>query len=209
MNRGRAICETAHLALLGLWLGALVMTGATAAVVFTEMKSLTPALPAYAAYTGEHWALAGGRVMQRVFFFADAAQFICGLGAALTLLLSVATFGLSVRRVSTLVRGALVFIAVALAAYAIIGLGPRMNSNLRAYWSAAERGDMEDAARPRAAFDADHPVASAVMSATAAAVLLALIAGAWSVARQGASSLPPAPERKSAWEEPELLKVRR
>src|SRR5689334_8572235 len=66
MTRGRRIVESVHIAVLGVWAGALVLAGAAAAIVFPVMKSLDPKLPGFSKYDGPHWMLAGGQVGQRV-----------------------------------------------------------------------------------------------------------------------------------------------
>ena len=53
-----------------------------------------------------------------------------------------------------------------------------MNHELRSYWTAAETGDVEAARRHRAAFDADHPTASTLYSATLLLLIGAVAASA-------------------------------
>ena len=50
-----------------------------------------------------------------------------------------------------------------------------MNHELRAYWKAAEAGELEVAAVHRAAFDAAHPVASNLFSVTLGLLVVAVL----------------------------------
>lgn len=208
----RSVAHTLHVFALGVWLGGLLLTGVAAAILFPTMKALEPKLPAFAAYKGDHWMIAAGRAADRVFTINDMVQLTCAMLAVLSLALG-AAWGLR----PTGVRGGLRIVAltVALAAlgYQLFGLAPRMSTNLRAYWTAAQAGDHATAETKKAAFNADHPTAQTVMSVTTAAVAGALLLGAWpggmgwaggTGRRRGQEQ--PAEEIKPRLEEPALLR---
>jgi hypothetical protein len=204
MSRGRRICESIHIAVLGVWLGAILLAGAAAAVVFPLMKDLNPTLPRFAKYDGPHWLLAGGKVGQLVFFALDLVQFVCVLTAGATLVVSLVWMGLPVRRWSTFLRIALLLALVGVLAYQFGVLAPDLQANLRSYWAAAEAGDNVSAAAFREAFDRGHPLATRLLGSTAAAVLASIAVATWSIADTG-----PEPERAgSPLEEPRLLRTR-
>lgn len=182
MTRGRRIVEAVHVAVLGVWAGALVLGGAAAAIVFPVMKNLDPKLPTFAKYDGPHWMLAGGQVGQRVFFVLDVVQFACVILSGATLVLALVKFGLNVRRVSTFVRVAVLLGLIGVLAYRLGFLEPRMQEALKSYWAAAQAGDNEGAARFRAVFDGGHPIETTLMSVTLGLVVAGLIAAVWSVA---------------------------
>lgn len=180
--RRLALLEAAHLTALGVWLGAVVMAGAVAATVFPAMRRLEPSLPAYANYTGEHWTIAAGHVMARVFWVTDMVQFVAAI-------IAIATFGLglifaasAMRRAATIVRAFLLLTLGASLSYSLLMLAPTMNANLARYWNAAQQGQSEQAAQYREAFEQDHPKATLALSANAALTFAALVIGAWSVA---------------------------
>ena len=206
MSRARAICEAVHLWALGLWLGALVLAAAAAAIVFPALKELDPSLTAFSKYQGPHWVLAGGRIGARVFTVLDVVQVACVLMAGLTLAIAVSRLGLSVQRISTFVRVALVLGLVAILAYRLALLEPSMQKSLRAYWSAAAEGDNTAAARHRAEFDAGHPLETRLLGATAALVVAAGLGAFWSMARSGAASTA---SSATELEEPALARGRR
>lgn len=207
MNAGRRICETVHAAALGMWLGALVVTGASAAMLFPAMKGLNPELPAFAGYTGPHWLIAGGQVVQRLFLALDVAQFVAMLLSLGTFAVSAMWLGLPLRRSSTVVRVALLLALVGILSYRLGFFEPEMQDLLRRYWGAAAAGDNETALRLKAQFDAGHPVQSRLLGATAALVLASLVAGIWSFARDRGveSPAPGGPELQ----EPMLARGRR
>ncbi|MFM9996691.1 MAG: hypothetical protein ACKVU4_12940 [Phycisphaerales bacterium] len=180
MNRGRRVCESIHLVTLGLWLGVLVMTGVAAAVLFPTIKALDPRLPEYAAFTGEHWSLAAGRVAATLFFVCDAVQFAGALIAGVTLGLSILLFGLPARSLATACRAGLIVIIVGVLSYQFIMLAPDMNRNLAAYWTAAKGGDNSAAATFKAAFDAKHPLARNLLAVDALLVVASFVLAAWS-----------------------------
>ena len=212
----RARLEALHAAALALWLGARACAGATAAIIFPAMRELNPSLPAYGAYTGEHWKLAAGFAQARVFAVTDIVQFVAGMVAVGSLLALVircraaiwpqdgdtgASAGAATRaglsRALTAVRAVALVVAIACFGYYLVGLTPGMTSDLRAYWSAAMAGDNERALALRAAFEARHPTASALLQATLGAVLVALVAGIASAfrGRHAVAGAPPEPAR--------------
>lgn len=209
----RRILETIHLSALGVWLGAVVATGVFAAVVFGAVRELDPSLPAFAAYEGSHADLLAGFVQNQVFAAVDIAQFACAF-LALASMIGLLTLGkLPLNRWSTGLRMLGLSLAMGLVSFYLLVLMPRMAENVRAYWSAAEQGQTEQAAASKAAFDADHPTASNTLQGVAASVALALIAGAFSASSGGIATKDEESRttRKSApvREEPALLKSRR
>lgn len=202
MRPWRAFTEMVHLVSLGLWLGSLVMAGATAAVLFPTIKALDPRVPAFASYTGEHWLLAAGHVGERVFTVSYLIAFPCSLAAIITLAALVLVFRLPRTRPAVILR--IVALAIAVAAFAaeLLVVSQSMNAALRAYWAAARAGQNEAAAEHQAAFQDLHPMASTLMSITAVSLLVALGAGAWTAGATGEGS---AGTRKEL-EDPALLK---
>lgn len=180
----RRVGETIHLITLGFWLGALFMTGVTAARVFPVMRDLEPGLGAYPAYTGEHWSLGAGRIAAEVFIFSDGVQFACAF-------ISFATLGLGLmlwlrRSITTVVRTIAVGLCLALVSYYLFMLTPQMIGHLDTYWTAAAAGNNEAAEQAKTAFDAMHPIATKVMGTQAVLVLIALVSGCLSAVGDGA-----------------------
>jgi hypothetical protein len=209
MKAGRRVCESVHMAALGLWLGALVLTAAAAAMLFPTMKMLQPALPGYALYTGEHWLIAGGHVVQRMFLALDVAQFAAALVAGATFGAAVMWFGLSMKRVSTFVRVFLLLALIALLAYRMGFLEPEMADNLRRYWAAAAAGDNATALRYKELFDASHPLQSRLLGLTAVLVLALMVGGVWSFAKDDGRGEGVGAAREGGLQEPLLVKGRR
>lgn len=172
--------EAVHLAALGVWLGALLMTGAGAAVIFPALRDLDPALPAFAASPGPHWQIAGGHIGQRMFFAGDLIQVACVflvLATGVPLML-----GHGAGRLGAL-RALLMIVLLGVMTTRLGVLGPAMARQLADYWEAARAGDREAAASARAAFDARHPLATGLLGASAALVAALMIASMVSIAR--------------------------
>ena len=143
------------------------MTGAvSAAIMFPTMRELDPRLPGFAGFGGDHWKLAAGRAQSNIFIWADFIQ----LGAAA---LAFLTLGLR-----------LIGAGVVLVACNLMILAPRMNPHLKAYWQLAREGQTVEANGEATEFSAYHPAATTVHGGTAVAVLVALVAGAWSLSRR-------------------------
>ena len=177
---------------MGLWVGSLGMAGATAAIVFPEMRALEPTLGAYPLYTEPHWRLAAGHIAAKVFFASDLVQLVCAPLAGMALALLVLR-----KRVawpSRLIAGRLFVLTLlmALLSYRFFVLAPRMDRELSLYRAAAIAGDTARAETHQAAFNADHPTASRVMSATFALAFVAFSLGAWSASTGPASAGPAA-----------------
>jgi len=162
---------------LGLWLGALVMAGAAAAILFPTMRDLAPTLGRFEAYTGEHWRLAAGIPAARLFAILDLVQFLCAGAAFATLAAGLASW--LGRSASTAVRTVAVGVAMASFSYGFFIVGTRMTELAKTYWAEAEAGNLEAAERAQSAFSAMHPRATQAMGVTAVSVAVGLVAGAW------------------------------
>ncbi len=182
MRRIRATLETIHLAALGVWVGGLIMTGAAAAIVFPTIRALNPELPDFSLYSDRHWAIAAGAAMERVFAACDILQAICAVTAALTLIAALAIGALSARRTTTMLRGFFLAAACVTLAYSALFLTPRMTNHMDSFRNAAREGRTADADEHRAAFDAFHPQASALLKATTLLAAAAFITGLWAAA---------------------------
>jgi len=206
----RRVFETVHLTATGLWLGLVAATGVFAALVFGAVRELDPMLEAFAAYEGSHADLLAGFVQNRVFTAVDIGQFVLAC-IGLASLIGLLTFGrLPLNRWSSGLRVVGFGLAMGLVSYHLLVLMPRMTENVTGYWSAAAEGDTERAAELKSAFDADHPAASNVLKGVAAALALAMVAGAYSASggRVASRAASPEPDRRQSLEEPELARRR-
>lgn len=177
MSNARRICDAIHVSALGLWLGALGMAIAAAAIVFPTMKELDPRLGAFGSYTGPHSIIAGGQVANRVFLIADIAQFACVLAAGLTFGIAVMWLGLPIRKVTTFLRAALLLGVIGVLAYRFGVVQPQWDEHLRLHWEAAKAGQNEVAAAQKVFLDESHPLQSKLMGTTAALVAALLAMG--------------------------------
>lgn len=201
----RTLADTVGITSLGLWLGALVMTSATAGVTFPVVKRLNPRLTGFDAYTGEHWLLVAGRVMYNVFFVADVVQVTCAVFVALSLVGMLVMGDRPGAAWAARARFGGFAAAVALLIVDLAWLKPRMNRALLAYWDAAQAGDNAQAAVLRDAFRSLHPTATGLLLGCTGAVLVALVGAVWWLR----SARPEIVTRPIALRSPSLLGVRR
>lgn len=180
MTRVLRACESVHIIALAVWLGALVMGGVVAALVFPAMRALDPQLPEYAGYSGPHWRIAAGQFAARVFRASDVMQYVC---AAVLLVALAGMWWFRPRDArAPWGRTALALVAWTLLGYHAFVLSPRMQPSMLRYWAAAKAGDIESAQMFQEAFESDHPAASRLLTATAVTVLLSLGGSAWYLA---------------------------
>ncbi|MCA9283195.1 MAG: hypothetical protein H6812_12735 [Phycisphaeraceae bacterium] len=189
MHRARATCQGVHLAAVALWLGATIMTGVAAAIAFPTMRDLDPALPAFADYPTDHWMIAAGIVMNKVFAILDYASVALAIIALQALVIAAMPCRLRLSAPSSIVRLLALAGALASLAYSLFFLRPQMNAHLREFHDHALAGRIAQADAARAAFDALHPAASNALSLIAVALLILIIAGIWSLATDPASPL--------------------
>lgn len=185
VGAGRKACETLHAVAAGLWLGALVMSGATAGILFTKMRILRPSFDLFAAYDGDHSNLGAGFLQNHVFFMLDKVQFGSATLVLATTIAGIAFFRLPLRRVSSAVRLVALGIAMTLLSFHLFVLTPRMQTNAQEYWAAAELGETASAETAYAAFDADHPTARRVLMGTMLSVLVLMASGVWGAMSAG------------------------
>ena len=190
-GRARRLAESVHLFGLTLWLGAVVMAGGVAAIVFPTARELDPTLPAYAAYDGSHADLAAGFLQNRVFALADGVQFLGAVLALATTILLVGFMDLPLRRISSAVRLCGLGLALGLLSFYLLMLMPRMQENVRTYWAAAAAGQLDAAASSKAAFDADHPTASNTLKLIGVSVLVTIVGAGWSASTPGSTDPKP------------------
>ena len=193
--------------MLCVWLGAVVCSGTFAATVFPTMKAIDPRLPAFEKYEGPHYLIAGGKLAQKIFLLADIAQFACGWSR---LRRCCACSSCSARTRSAAGR------ATSSAPFRsrsrspalpgeIIVVGPALNGALRLYWAAAEAGDNVLAAKHKAGVDDLHPIASWLLSGAAISLLIAFVAGLWTITRPW-EKVGDAGPSASPYPEPTLLR---
>jgi len=177
-----AFCNVIHAFALILWIAALVSAAVAAMNVFPITDSMDLVLERYANYpVEEHRRIAAGQIMDGVFFTVDLLQFVAAPLALLTLLAQFTVFRVPGsapwRRPTHLLRGACIVLAAALFAGHAMLLAPKMNADLRAYWTAAEAGDVETAREHRASFNRRHPKADMILRADLLLVVAAAVAG--------------------------------
>jgi len=191
VNRPRALAETVHLAALGIWFGSIGMTGAAAAVAFPTMRDLDPTLGAYAAFPAEHWPIAAGEVLFKLFQISDLISILCVALAVGSLIAAVVAGGLPLGRRSVQLRCLLLVVIVAVQAWALFVLMPRMTHHVNEFWTAAKAGEVERAGEYRVKFSDDHPTSRRVSE-----ILLLSIAA--SMVATGVSLTDRKPQKKDA-----------
>ncbi len=192
MNRLAKLAEALHAVALTVWAIAVGGSALAAAVVFPQMKSLTPSLPAYAAYTGDHWMIAAGHVARSVFEIADRVELVAS--AVVVVALAYLTRTGSVRGLAASLRWLCVGLAAGIAIYSGLFLTPRMDTALVAYWDAAREGRNDDAATYREAFSSQHPLASRLKGTTLVALLVAT--GIAAASRKNSTPPPLSPKEQ-------------
>jgi len=176
----KRLLDTVHLTSLGLWLGTLVMTGVTAAILFPTIRDLDPHIPSFDSYSGEHWRIVAGKPANTLFFVSDIIGFACCILAMASLLGGVVLLGERWRRRSVGMRISVMTAAMCVFGYGFMVHAPAMNKEITAYWRAAEAGENQVAEKHRAAFGAMHPTSTKLMGVTTLLVLGSLVMGAWS-----------------------------
>lgn len=171
----RVVLHVVHALALALWAAAVLMSAVVAASVFPLMKELDPVVPAYSAYDGPQSFIVAGHVAARVFLVADIAQFAAALLVIASFGAGVLLYGRTAGRVLLGLRGIALAAAVSALSFHLLVLAPRMNAHLRDFWLAAQAGDNPRAATLRAAFQQDHPTASALLTAIGVSVLAGLV----------------------------------
>ncbi len=182
------------------------MTGVAAAILFPTLKALEPKLATYPAYSGEHWMLAAGKVAEKLFYIADIISFACATIGLATLLFAIVVYRASLKNPLMAVRISVFTVAIALLSFKLMVLQPRMNVNLRTYWTAAAAGDQKRADEFQAAFSADHPTASNTIGALTLVVGLLFFLAALPAGTGALSGTTLVEPRRSPYEEPLLAK---
>jgi hypothetical protein len=180
----RSTCLVVFWIALVLWISSLVSAAVAAMNVFPTLspERLPLRLDAYPDFpVEEHPRLAAGVIMNGVFATVDVIQLIAIPVVLVTLGLQVTVFRARRRTWSNAVRVIAVALATAGFAWHATQLAPTMNRSLRAFWQAAEAGDVEAAAAHRAEFNRLHPSADAILRLELILLLVGVAASAVAV----------------------------
>jgi hypothetical protein len=167
------------------WLASLVAGGATAMAAFSTLPALDAFVPSAAEVFGEPGPASGryaaGFVAQAVFDLTATLQLVCA--GVLGLLLLIQRFGLRWpdRGLANLLREGCILVAIGVAGYQGIVLGPSMNVSLSDYRNAVRAGDAASAAEHQAIFDRGHRIADPLLRTATFALLGALLLSAWTM----------------------------
>jgi hypothetical protein len=164
-----------HAIALTIWIATLISAAIAAMNVFPTMKAMTLDAERFAALPrAEHGLIVAGVVMERVFATIDIVQMAMAPVAIFTGIFVFYRSRACPRPWPARIHVvALVLAGVVLAGHLTM-LAPTMNRNLRAFWSSAEVGDVEQARAHRAAFDKLHPIADTLLRTN---LLILLAAG--------------------------------
>ncbi len=210
MSSWRSFCIAIHLTSLGLWAGAIAISGAAAAVVFPTLRDMNVSVPGLSPMVEkDHFRFAAGAVAQRVFLITDILSFACALAAATSLLAMVVWLQVPVARSSMYIRALALGVALASLAAMLFVVTPQINTAAQLHLAAAKSGDLAAAALHRQAVDDLHPIASYLMGAEFFGALIAAFVGAWSVVASPAADKPSAKPKPAEYPEPDLLRNKR
>jgi hypothetical protein len=170
------VLEGALLAFLAIWLGALLMVAATAAIAFPSMRDLDPALPGFASYPTGHWEIAAGHVMAPAFAFSEGVQVVCASVVGVCMAILIATRRLDLSRPLQLFRIVLVVVLVGALIEYLTRIAQPMQSMLVEFWQHAREGRVDEANGVRESFDVLHPKSSMRLSAIMVGLLVAVMA---------------------------------
>lgn len=211
MSSWRAFCETLHVSALGIWVGAITLSGATAAIAFPTLKKLGVQIPELAAFPlgqDKHYLFAAGAIAERVFLVSDILCFMCAMAAGATLILSITSFKTMERRKATLFRALGFGVALASLGAMLIIVTPQLNGAFRQHLLAIKAGDAVMAAAHKAASDQLHPVATVLMFLQIMGGLIALWAAGWTMSERSGREAKEAAAPASKYPEPELRRKR-
>jgi hypothetical protein len=196
-----ALCNIVYWLALTVWVAVIVAAGVAATATFTTLPDpdLGLTLQRFTDFDpAQHGRIAAGMVMEPVFTFVDLVQVAAALFVVVMLVLQLALFKVPLWSLSNMLRVACIAVAIALFAWRAFTMTPQMNADLRAYWRAAEAGQVETAMQHREAFDARHGAASATFRWSLVTLVLAVGASAVSLGPR------PQPVQSSKLERPKL-----
>lgn len=179
-HRLSAGLDGVYMLALGVWAGALLMVGATAAITFPRMAQLDPRLPGFESFEGEHHRIAAGQVMNLAFTVSDWVGLVA-MAVAAACLGAVFVFR---RRSSDLgpalvVRSVAMGLLVVLTLFSTLAFRPSLNRSFEQLWTAAAAGENERADEIRERLAPRHAKASFLLTTQFALVLAAGAAGAF------------------------------
>lgn len=175
-------------AAIAIWLSSVVASGFAAAIAFPAMKKLNVRIPAYEAFDGEHWRIAGGKIGWAVFTASDFVQPTMALIAAIGLLLirprDCAPRWAAIARLFLVAAGIAMFLW-----YAAMVRFP-MEHALDGFWTSIDAAKYDEARKFQSDFDALHPASSRILTSIAFTMLLALFSSLITAPKPPAAAEP-------------------
>ncbi len=168
------ILDLVQASALSVCVGVVFTTGVAAAVAFPMMRNLDPSLPSFESVS-DHWLIAAGSIMARIFNIAATIEGAALIVAALALMISISIAKAPKNRIALFIRVGLLALTMAIYIHYRAVLTPRMNGNFSSFLAAAQDHDTETAQTFREAFGADHPTSSKELGAIGLLSLLSAI----------------------------------
>lgn len=179
------LCNMVYWLALALWLGALMSAGIAAGSTFSVLTKMDISIARYAEFVPDeadipnaHSNLAAGHVLEPVFWITNAVQFVAIPLVILALAAQLLFFKQHKNKFSNFIRTACIIISAGLFAYHAFAVSQPMNQDLRAYWQAAEEGDIQAASDHREGLLSRHGTAKNILSATLLLVVIVTAASA-------------------------------
>lgn len=199
LTPGRRLIDVIFWLALVLWLATILAAGVNAAAAFIVLPDAAVLIERYGDLPpAQQSRLVAGLVTEPVFTIADLVQF--ALVPITVLALALQWFRPCGRRAGAtdVLRTICIAGAAGLFLYRAFLIMPDLNTHLQSYRTAAEAGELEQAATARAAFDVLHPLASDLYQWCALLLVCAVALSAY--AAGGAVRLKP----ESKLDEPAL-----
>ena len=177
---------------LGIWAGALIMTGASAAIIFPEVRQMGANVGDLILPSDEHWKYIAGRVQNRVFGVCDWLQLFSG--AVILALFIASVLGhrcAQVGRRLWIARVAVTSLVLTALAVYLAWLAPAMQTDLHAFWTALDAKNLDAALVAQASFDKYHPIASKFFSGMLVGVVVLGLLTAGGIGRGVPSEVHP------------------
>jgi hypothetical protein len=167
---------------LGAWAMTLLMSGGMAAVIFPTMKQLAPVLPEFVKTPQDHWSLAAGLVMRKIFFASDAVQLV--LATISVVAMMVVLKGSEVARRLRLLMVISLTIACLTMLASAFWISPTMRREMDRAILASREGNAILMQEARSKFNSMHPQVTVLLEATLFAVLMTATTSAFALKRE-------------------------
>ncbi|UCD75307.1 MAG: hypothetical protein JSV91_16170 [Phycisphaerales bacterium] len=191
MSGYHRLCNAAYWLALTIWVSVLVSAFVARIAAFSILTDLPVTIDGFPAHeVAVHGQIAAEKVMEPILTFVDLGQLAAAVIVLVAVVLQRVALGTSFRSPAVVTRIVCLSLATILLVLRVAVIMPGMNRTLRAYWEAVQLAEAETVRQHRDALDSTQPIATWLLAATLALLLITVVTSPAALTARSAPDSP-------------------